>query len=122
MTTDAPTTSVAKRKILTTLLKRDLNRCYLCQKTVVVFGGRSKLPPNAATIDHIIPQCKGGGWNLENLALCCSKCNRDKGSHIIPKTEKGIRRQEREHVKRQKRMALFLTRLWCGIPMRGGWL
>jgi hypothetical protein len=33
-------------------------------------------------IEHIIPQCKGGRSDLENLALACPGCNLHKGSRI----------------------------------------
>jgi len=31
------------------------------------------------TIDHVIPQCKGGLDLLENLVCCCKDCNGSKG-------------------------------------------
>lgn len=27
------------------------------------------------TVDHYVPQSKGGGNNIENLMPCCSRCN-----------------------------------------------
>lgn len=31
------------------------------------------------TIDHVIPQCKGGTDFTDNVVCCCKKCNHDKG-------------------------------------------
>ena len=33
-------------------------------------------------VDHIIPQCKGGRSDLENLVLACPGCNLHKASRI----------------------------------------
>jgi 5-methylcytosine-specific restriction endonuclease McrA len=52
------------------------------------------LIPDAATfapheIDHIIAEKHGGRTALENLALCCTLCNKHKGSDlasIVPET------------------------------------
>ena len=33
------------------------------------------------TIDHIIPQSKGGNGTTKNVVCCCQNCNKDKG-HI----------------------------------------
>jgi hypothetical protein len=33
-------------------------------------------------IEHIIPQCKGGGSHLENLVLACPGCNLRKAGRI----------------------------------------
>lgn len=46
------------------------------------------------TIDHVIPQVRGGSDNLENLALACFNCNRRKSSHITgidPSSGKEVR-------------------------------
>lgn len=39
----------------------------------------SKLTPNNATTDHIIPISKGGNNTQVNLVVCCLKCNSDRG-------------------------------------------
>ena len=36
-------------------------------------GGRLGL-----TVDHLVPQSRGGGHTWENLAACCSPCNHRK--------------------------------------------
>jgi len=33
------------------------------------------------TLDHIIPQAKGGGDHLTNVICCCLNCNRSKGHY-----------------------------------------
>jgi hypothetical protein len=30
------------------------------------------------TIDHVVPQCKGGSDFITNVICCCESCNRDK--------------------------------------------
>jgi 5-methylcytosine-specific restriction endonuclease McrA len=45
-------------------------------------------------VEHIIPQCKGGGSDLENLALECPGCNLHKASRITavnPETGEDVR-------------------------------
>jgi len=51
------------------LLARDNYRCQYC-------GRRSK----ALTIDHVIPQERGGTTSWENLVACCIRCNNKKGN------------------------------------------
>lgn len=46
------------------------------------------------TIDHVIPQVRGGSDDVENLALACFNCNRKKSSHItgiVPSSGKEVR-------------------------------
>lgn len=43
-------------------------------------GCRILFPYRNLTVDHIIPQSKGGGNNIENLQLLCGTCNSMKGS------------------------------------------
>lgn len=35
------------------------------------------------TVDHVIPQSKGGGDNIENLLPCCHRCNQLKAAESI---------------------------------------
>lgn len=43
------------------------------------------------TIDHIIPQCKGGTDHITNVICACEKCNRSKAHE---EWEKWFKRQE----------------------------
>jgi len=56
---------VTRRNILT----RDLNACQYCG---VVF------PSSSLTLDHVLPQSRGGRGTWENLLTCCHSCNRRK--------------------------------------------
>jgi 5-methylcytosine-specific restriction endonuclease McrA len=53
------------------LFERDKNRCQYCGQT---------FPRSQLTIDHIIPQSRGGEDTWENLAVACLRCNVKKGS------------------------------------------
>lgn len=41
-----------------------------------------KLRKGDVDIDHIIPQSRGGGHNLNNLQCMCKSCNRSKQNDI----------------------------------------
>lgn len=49
-------------------------RCSYCKRDLDI---------TTATLDHIYPKSHGGGNHRGNLTLCCSDCNRKKGSLII---------------------------------------
>jgi 5-methylcytosine-specific restriction endonuclease McrA len=42
-----------------------------------------ELTMQTATIDHVIPRCKGGTNAKENLVLACFKCNNDKDDKLL---------------------------------------
>ena len=59
-------------------------------------GCRILFPFRNLTVDHIIPQTKGGSDHLDNLQLLCGACNSMKGAGtqeqlIVRLTEQGIR-------------------------------
>ena len=50
---------------------RDQNTCQYC-------GATKNL-----TLDHVIPQSKGGGTTWENVVTACSRCNQRKGDKLL---------------------------------------
>jgi CRISPR/Cas system Type II protein with McrA/HNH and RuvC-like nuclease domain len=54
---------------------RDKCRCVYCGLDGTKFENWRQL-----TLDHIIPEAKGGEDVLENLAVCCRRCNDNKGT------------------------------------------
>lgn len=61
--------SYSKRSVL----ERDRLTCQYC--------GR-KLNYSDATIDHVIPRCKGGRSTFDNTVTCCSNCNKRKADKL----------------------------------------
>jgi 5-methylcytosine-specific restriction endonuclease McrA len=54
------------------LYTRDRNTCQYC-------GTRTH--PRDLTLDHIIPESRGGLFTWDNLVACCSPCNRKKSNN-----------------------------------------
>ncbi len=69
-----------KRQINTTLknnvVERAQGSCEYCRS-------QARFATQAFSIEHIIPQSKGGDTSLDNLALACQGCN----NHKYNKTE-----------------------------------
>jgi len=60
-------------------------RCHYCGKT---------FPPDALTMDHVLPIVRGGKSAKGNVVPCCKQCNNDKkyltpAEIILKKLEKG---------------------------------
>lgn len=53
------------------VFERDRNRCQYCGRL---------LPRSQLTIDHVMPQSRGGKDSWENLVVACMGCNVRKGS------------------------------------------
>jgi hypothetical protein len=53
------------------VFKRDGYKCSICRRV----GGELEL-------DHVIPVCRGGNSNMNNLQTLCRKCNRGKGGEL----------------------------------------
>ena len=54
-----------------------VGKCIHCNsKLVVADDGRSL---GEATLEHIVPQARGGTDDVMNLAVACARCNREKG-------------------------------------------
>ena len=63
---------IARKKFRESIFEEWGWQCAYCSK---------QLNENDATIDHIIPKHKGGHSTRNNLACCCSACNRGKASN-----------------------------------------
>ena len=58
-------------------------RLWLEQNKVCVYC-LEKIPIEKASLDHIIPvDCLEESLGEANLAVCCKKCNYNKGNHMI---------------------------------------
>lgn len=68
------------RRMRDRLFRRQKGRCFYCDELTVQTVGQGDIPPNAATIDHIVPQSKGGTYEAGNIVLACRTCNQAKGS------------------------------------------
>ena len=67
------------------LMLRDKFSCQYCGK-----GGAS------LTLDHVIPQSKGGGNSWTNLVTACSSCNTKKGDKTLKQLKWKLRKEPRE--------------------------
>jgi len=68
------------KKIRFEVFKRDSFTCQYCS---------AKPPKVPLELDHLIPVCKGGKNNIDNLITACFDCNRGKSGNeltSIPKT------------------------------------
>jgi len=64
-----------------------VGKCIHCNtKLAVADDGRSL---GEATLEHVWPQTQGGTNDVSNLAVACSRCNREKGTrHDHTKTQR----------------------------------
>ena len=60
------------------LFRRDLHICGYCGRFI---------RGDKATMDHIVPQSKGGQHTWTNVVACCKSCNNQKGSKMLEDTE-----------------------------------
>lgn len=65
------------------LYKRDGYRCQYCSR---------RPRPDEITIDHILPQSRGGLSTFDNTVLCCLKCNLKKGDKTPEEAGMKLRR------------------------------
>ena len=65
-------------------IKKD-KKCVYCNRPLIFESSRKNEPIHdlSATKDHIIPKSRGGKDTIENLSVCCRRCNIIKGSKSI---------------------------------------
>lgn len=61
-----------------------MDRCPYC---TVILDYEISLTPSSAEPDHVFAHANGGQDKLENLLVCCRKCNQSKGNRPAPKTK-----------------------------------
>ncbi len=61
----------ARKKVRLNVLERDGNKCLKCGEQ------------NALTMDHVVPESKGGKFTLQNLQTLCVWCNEEKADKTI---------------------------------------
>jgi 5-methylcytosine-specific restriction endonuclease McrA len=55
-------------------------KCYVCREPI---NRRLRMPNYfAATVEHIVPLCKGGTHTWDNVVPAHAKCNFDKGDSL----------------------------------------
>jgi 5-methylcytosine-specific restriction endonuclease McrA len=64
-----------RRRITRLVYERDGGVCSLCHRPVALAD---------ASVDHVVPQSKGGTSALDNLALAHRRCNYSKGNRVVP--------------------------------------
>ena len=65
-----------------------VGKCIHCNTRLVVADDGQSL--GEATLEHIIPQTRGGTDDIENLAVACARCNRTKGKRHDHKRGTGL--------------------------------
>jgi 5-methylcytosine-specific restriction endonuclease McrA len=65
------------------LRDRDGDNCGDCNKRMV-FKRWAGTNPDEATLDHRRPRSHEGTYDLENLRLLCSACNKKRGTRDCP--------------------------------------
>jgi len=81
-----------KRKL--SVWQRDGYRCTACGGSPPIPEAGSVRPPAwHLTVDHVIPQAKGGVHAMTNLVTMCNTCNNDKADRLRP--AKGARLTQR---------------------------
>ncbi len=85
------------------VLDRDKHTCVYCGKA------------GATTVDHVLPQSRGGRNSWENLAACCRSCNHRKADRTPE--EAGMRL--RWHPWRPDKTGYAQRAIWAGLAPAG---
>lgn len=58
--------------------KNKAERCYYCRTPVAEL----RIKGVYMTVDHVLPKCKGGSNDEDNLVTACERCNNMKGDSL----------------------------------------
>lgn len=91
--------TAARRRKLTFLHKQQNGLCWYCDEpTTLPEDLVGKDPLNMATLDHLIPQVKGGTDSLKNLVCACGYCNSRRGTTNPQRFRNYAKRVKAEHI------------------------
>jgi 5-methylcytosine-specific restriction endonuclease McrA len=85
-------TEPVKSKFLR-LFERDQGRCVYCGVDLKADFDRFTM----ATVDHLVPESKGGTEDFENLLLSCRVCNGLK-ANFVPEPPVNVAKNRRDYV------------------------
>ena len=101
---------VSKRRFTLTLNRRNV---IWRDKSVCQYCG-NKYSYDFLTMDHVIPQCKGGEDSWTNLVTCCKRCNSDKGF-------KSLKEFGKKPLTNPQKPAITIRDYYRNIPMLDSW-
>ena len=89
------------RQHIDTLIRLQNGRCRYCGTAM---RGKPN-SPTEPTVDHIVPQSRGGSDEIINLVAACRSCNSSKGamSHAEFMTHQRARKHPKEYVHHEAR-------------------
>ena len=58
-------------------------RCPQCGVVMAINNGQTEVETNVYSIEHIRPLNKGGENNINNLVICCRKCNYENNKGVM---------------------------------------
>jgi 5-methylcytosine-specific restriction endonuclease McrA len=69
--------------------------------------------PKEATLDHIVPSCRGGSNKVSNIIMCCRKCNEERGHAEFEEYLSRVffAHSEFERAKLESRYDIYVTQL-----------
>lgn len=104
-----PVLSKYERKLYRNAAALRQGHCTYCGKPFDFWGLD---PDRAPTIDHVLPQCRGGEDTPDNLLVVCSRCNSLKGGMTHGEYLAVMKRKRMEfeaHINRLELMRFMAT-------------
>ena len=82
--------------------RRDNHQCVYC-------GCNNR---KTLTLDHVLPQSKGGKDTWDNLVTCCLRCNREKSDLTLEEYGKEIPQPKRPHFLMLMKQLMYIPDEW----------
>ena len=65
------------------LIRRDGSVCHYCPTSMSLTKRDSPPEPHTMTLEHVVPESKGGPSTADNLVLACSECNQKMDNQVF---------------------------------------